>query len=63
MEPEETPRQKAARSWFRELRDDLVASFEEIERDYAVPEAERLAPGRFQGPRRMPASGPAASAW
>ncbi len=48
MEPEETPRQKAARSWFRELRDDLVASFEEIERDYAVPEAERLAPGIFE---------------
>ncbi len=48
MDAEESPRQQAARSWFRELRDRLVATFEAIEDDLAGPAAAELPPGRFE---------------
>ncbi len=48
MDAEESPRQQAARSWFRELRDRLVATFEVIEDELAGPGAGEAPPGRFE---------------
>lgn len=42
-----TARKQQAADWFRELRDRLCVAFEAIEDDYAGPDADRLAPGRF----------------
>ena len=48
MNDGESPRQRAARGWFRELRDMLVAAIEAIERDHAGPGADGIEAGRFQ---------------
>jgi coproporphyrinogen III oxidase len=39
--------QERASSWFETLRDRICAAFEAIEDDYAGPDADTLAPGRF----------------
>jgi coproporphyrinogen III oxidase len=40
-------RQRHAASWFEALRDRICTAFETIEDEYAGPDAEALAPGRF----------------
>jgi coproporphyrinogen III oxidase len=40
-------RQQRTASWFAALRDRICAAFEAIEDDYAGPDADTLAPGRF----------------
>jgi coproporphyrinogen III oxidase len=42
-----TQRQRRAAAWFETLRDRICAAFEAIEDEYAGPDAETLAPGRF----------------
>lgn len=52
LDPEEvSARKQRAAHWFRELRDRLCAAFEAIEDEYAGPDADRLAPGRFERKR------------
>ena len=40
-------RQERTTAWFAALRDRICAAFEAIEDDYAGPDADKLAPGRF----------------